>query len=311
MNQVPQYKDEIDWKDLIRNPEKLFGFSYLYVFIILSGIGLFYIWNLNYIGSNLISPQADDDSSRQAQDIPLRSPRFIPPTDVTQASISTPVKIEKGHELFKANCSACHGEAGRGDGPSALMMSTKPRNFHSIEGWVNGPRISQMYKTLEEGIAGTGMPAYNYMTPADRFAIIHFIRTFYPDQTDDTPEALKKLDETYKLALGMNIAGQIPVKKALRLVEQEKETAVKNIRKAVVSIQSLNSPDAQIFRQVVFDQTMVLASAGQMNIKNISENDFIKTITANPSGMGFKPNVVMLSGKEWSALHRFLISITL
>ncbi len=310
MNQVPQYKDEIDWKDLLHKPEKLFGFSYIYVIIVLSGIGLFYIWNLNYIGSNLISPQAITDSSRQTQDIPLQSPRFIPPTDVMQAGISTPVKIEKGQELYKANCTACHGETGRGDGPSASMMSPKPRNFHSIEGWTNGPSISQIYKTLEEGIAGSGMSAYNYMTPGDRFAIIHFIRTFYPDQSNDTPEALKKLDETYKLAQGMNIAGQIPVKKAMRLIEQENEPAVKKIRTAVINLQSLNSPEVKIFRQVVFNETMVLASAGQMNIKNISEDEFIKIISANPSGMGFKSSVVMLTGQDWSVLYRFIISIT-
>ena len=52
MDQTPHYKDEIDWQDLIRKPEKLFGYSYFYVLVVLVGIGLLYIWNLNTIGKN-------------------------------------------------------------------------------------------------------------------------------------------------------------------------------------------------------------------------------------------------------------------
>jgi|WetSurMetagenome_2_1015567.scaffolds.fasta_scaffold15248_3 mono/diheme cytochrome c family protein len=308
MDQTPHYKDEFDWKDLLRKPEKLFGYSYIYILVVFIGIGLLYVGNLNSIGRNLIHPQVLLDSSQHVQDLPLQSPRTIPPIEVTQASISTPAMIEKGHQLFKTNCASCHGETGLGDGPSAVMLTPKPRNFHSLSGWTNGSKISQIYKTLEEGIAGSGMASYNYLTPEDRFAVIHYIRTFAHNQPDDNQDALKQLDATYQLSKGMNIQGQIPVKKALRLVEQESVPSLKQVHTSVLRANASHAPGAEIFERVVDDETKVMMSAENMHIKNISENDFIKIVTADPIGLGYKTSIIRLSGSEWSSLYHFVYS---
>src|SRR5689334_24385504 len=41
------------------------------------------------------------------------------------------VSLEHGLSLFAANCAACHGPVGRGDGPQAATMTPKPRDFAS------------------------------------------------------------------------------------------------------------------------------------------------------------------------------------
>jgi len=81
-----------------------------------------------------------------------------------------PVTIERlsrGKQLYAdAECLACHGERGRGDGPSAPTLKdnrdlpiaatdlTQPERFK------NGARPEDVSRTLVTGLAGTPMPSY-------------------------------------------------------------------------------------------------------------------------------------------------------
>jgi mono/diheme cytochrome c family protein len=79
----------------------------------------------------------------------------------------TPERLARGKQLYAdADCVACHGTGGRGDGPSAPTLKdsrgwpiaatdlTKPRRFK------NGARPEDLYRTLVTGLAGTPMPSY-------------------------------------------------------------------------------------------------------------------------------------------------------
>src|SRR5262245_63519482 len=37
--------------------------------------------------------------------------------------------LAKGKETFKANCATCHGEGGKGDGPTGQGLQPPPRDF--------------------------------------------------------------------------------------------------------------------------------------------------------------------------------------
>jgi mono/diheme cytochrome c family protein len=309
MDQTPHYKDEIDWRDLIRKPAKLFGYSYFYVLAILVAIGLLYIWNLNTIGKNAVTPTMLQDSTALIKDIPLRSPRIIPPLDVMKASISSPEFIKKGQELFKANCVACHGENGQGDGPSASMLNPKPRNFHSLADWKNGSKVSQMYKTLEEGIPGSGMASYNYMPPEERFALIHYTRTLANNQPQDSPDELKQLDAVYQLSKGINVTGQIPIKKAMQIAMKEEEPSIAKIQEVKRKVDASETIGAEILKHVSFDETKIIISALHMknDIKNVDE--FVRAVSSDPIHNGFKTNVVLLSQDEWMKLYQYIYSV--
>ena len=309
MTQTPRYKDEIDWRDLLRKPEKLFGYSYIYVLIVLTGIGLLYISNLSTIGRNAVNPAVLLDSTALIKDIPLRSPRIIPPIDVMKADVASPEFIKKGQELFKANCVACHGENGQGDGPSASMLNPKPRNFHSLAGWKNGSKVTQIYKTLEEGIPGSEMASYNYMPPEERFALIHYTRTLADNQPQDSPDELKQLDATYQLSKGINVTGQIPIKKAMQIVMKEDDPLIAKVQEAKRKIDASETIGAEILKRVSFDETKVITSALHMqkNVKNVDE--FIKDVSSDPIHLGFKANVALLSDGEWMELYRYIYSV--
>jgi mono/diheme cytochrome c family protein len=301
------YKSEIDWKDLFKRPIKLFGISYIYFLASLTVLGLFYIWNLTTIGKNSVSPTLLKDSTVFIQDIPLQSPRIIPPVDVIKAGMSSTESVKKGHELYKNNCAACHGENGLGDGISASMLTPKPRNLRSLSGWINGSKVTQIYKTLQEGIPGSAMASYNYMPPEDRFALIHYIRTFGESQTQDTEDDLKQLDAVYELSKGMNVTGQIPIKKAMAIAIKESKKHIANIEQVKKLLWESSTEGANILRYASFDETKTLTTLLQNKKGFTSLNEFIKVITSDPQHAGFQTSVTNLSASEWSEMYRFVL----
>ena len=303
-----KYQDEVDWKDFLRNPEKLFGYSYIYAIIILVALGLLYIWNLTTVGKNAISSSAIQDSSALAQDIPLQSPRILPPVDVTKAGISSAEAVNKGKDVYKQNCASCHGNNGEGDGATASTLTTKPRNFHSLTGWKSGSKVSQIYATLETGISGTAMASFNYMAPADRFALIHFIRSLAANQPVDSPDELKQLDARFELAQGVNIAGQIPIKKAAQIIVMESQEISNDLQKKIEALKSEQAGNILIGRTIQNPDKVVTGFMERR--ENIASLDiFIKSVAAEPGQLGFKPAVVRLTQTEWAELYKELKTI--
>lgn len=305
--QQSEHRAEIDFRDLIRKPEKLFGYSYLYFTAAIVLVGMFYIWHISDIGKNSVRPVAPPDSSVFIRDIPLQSPVVLPPVDVMKAGIATDSMVARGREIFRANCTSCHGESGMGDGPSAASLNPKPRNFHSLQGWTNGSKVSQIFKTLQEGIVKNGMASYNYMPPADRFALIHFVRTFATGQPADSADDLKQLELTYQLSKGSNTPGQIPVAKAKQLVVTDADPEVREVASLVAMVKSDTvKAGAQILREVAADlKKAVTALVGRRGGFH-GVDDLVRVVSADPGLTGFKEEVSRLSDDEWGELYSYI-----
>jgi mono/diheme cytochrome c family protein len=57
--------------------------------------------------------------------------------------------------LYGANgCASCHGPTGRGDGPLAATLLSKPIDFRDANLFKNGAGESEIARTLAEGVAG-------------------------------------------------------------------------------------------------------------------------------------------------------------
>jgi len=208
----------MDFRDLLRSPRKLFGYTYIYFLVVFVVIGILYVGRLDAIGRSTIMPVALKDSSAFITEIPLQSPQVLPPVDVAVAIIPTDSILTRGREVFRANCASCHGDAGMGDGPAGLALNPRPRNFHVATGWTNGARISDIYRTLQEGIVRNGMASYAYLPPSDRFALIHLIRSFHPAPPVDAAQDIAGLEALYQLSKGTTIAAQVPIAKATKLL---------------------------------------------------------------------------------------------
>jgi cytochrome c oxidase cbb3-type subunit 2 len=68
-----------------------------------------------------------------------------------------------GKNVYRANCEACHGEKGDGNGPQADRLKTKPRDFtkgiYKFRSTPSGslPLDQDMYRTVSGGVRATSM----------------------------------------------------------------------------------------------------------------------------------------------------------
>lgn len=96
---------------------------------------------------------------------PIEESDTLPVVEVIQPQKEP--DISHGRALFeKFDCIKCHGEQGRGDGPSFDEQeddwSNKiyPRNLTKPWTYRRGSQKEDIYKTLKLGIPGTGMPSF-------------------------------------------------------------------------------------------------------------------------------------------------------
>lgn len=302
-------KDEIDFKELLKNPIRWFGLSYVYFLLVGGFLGSYYIWNINDVSRNGTQPVIPTDSTRFIQDIPVSRGAVIPPVNVLVAGRPSKELIEKGANLFKANCASCHGENGMGDGATAATLTTKPRNFHESTGWKNGRKVSDMYRTLQDGLTATGMPSFNYFPAEDRFAIIHYVRTFASDFPIDSASDLLDLDKTYNLSKGMQLPPQIPVKMAMQKLESEGQNEISFVNQQTLALEKQNDAGAKLIASVSRDEKKVVTSATKLaSAKTL--NDFVQIVSSDPYTIGFKPEVLRLNAEEWNTLYSYLIKLS-
>lgn len=103
-------------------------------------------------------------------------PWVAPPgaDDVKSSLVVSPAVLAAAKTLYIANCSPCHGEKGRGDGPAAMGLNPKPAD-HTSEA-VQGQTDGAIFWKLSEGRAP--MPAYKKVfTDQQRWELVAYIRT--------------------------------------------------------------------------------------------------------------------------------------
>jgi len=130
--------------------------------------------------------------------------------------------LQLGKKVYEVNCTMCHGEKGEGngwiynpDGPYSAM----PANYYSVFYEMESEGVS-LGNHITDGIAfhsityGKGkMGAHNWLTPEERWAVIHYIR--------DLGEALIPADAAFyektraQLEEEMEAAGHAPQDNAM------------------------------------------------------------------------------------------------
>lgn len=102
--------------------------------------------------------------------------------------LQTPELVEHGAAVFQTNCAVCHGPKGMGDGPGAGVVPP-PRNL--VEGkWRYGGDSLTLFHTLTKGSPGTSMAPFEHLVPAERWALVHFIRSITQNKVADNDAKL-------------------------------------------------------------------------------------------------------------------------
>lgn len=146
---------------------------------------------------------------------------LLPPVDPKTVMTATPQMLERGRVLFAENCAACHGEAGRGDGPAAQGLTPPPRDFTKPARWKNGTAVTEVFETLAAGIPGGAMSSFDTLPRKDRMALSHFVFSLgaFP-KTPDEPHDLKAISDSFASG-GERVPARIPVSLAMRKLIEE------------------------------------------------------------------------------------------
>ena len=137
---------------------------------------------------------SDQQVSDLAHFITSFSPDFSNKESVPQpmtfpsAPASTSASIELGKKLYaETGCLKCHGNVGRGDGPSAptLMdeLGQPIRAADLSQPWTfrGGSSREDIFRTMTTGLNGTPMPSFtDSLMPEQRWAITDFIASLSP-----------------------------------------------------------------------------------------------------------------------------------
>ncbi|HXK61811.1 MAG TPA: cytochrome c [Acidobacteriota bacterium] len=236
-------------------------------------------------------------------EIAARKGREIPPVDVRQAATPSPEALNEGTRLYSEHCRLCHGPGGRGDGPAGTTLKPPPRDLTRLSGWRNGTRLSGIFRSLTLGIPSTSMPAFDYLTHQQRFAISHFVRSLAAGHEQDTDTSLASLDKEFSLSQGAREPSVIPVSTALERVlaessgEPEYRALTGNDSPTASLLESLEEPDgrSRLNRILSSDTTW------HQDIER-----FRNLICLDPAAAGVKPRVRFLSDEEWQKLHALL-----
>ena len=91
--------------------------------------------------------------------------------------------IKQGKEIYLKKCAFCHGNKGKGDGPSAEYSLPQPRNFTKghikIRSTSFGkiPTDEDLFNAITRGMQGTTMPGWKHLSKNDRNSLVLYIKS--------------------------------------------------------------------------------------------------------------------------------------
>lgn len=287
------------------NPGTMFGFLYPYILIILVIIGLFYVANMGTVAINE-SPAYVKDTT-VVTDLAFKEARTVPPVDIFEVKEPTEELLSQGKDLYTKNCASCHNETGAGGGPASVGLNPAPRNFTNPDGWKNGRTLSAIYTTLEEGIEGSSMISYNFLTPKERIELAHYIREeFMTNPPMDTDADLSALNSLYNLSSGMQLPAQIPVSSAIELILKENSEKEIQLEKALNSIMSDNSFESKLFNEITYNKKLALSALINNSNWKSNESEFFSFIMMNSTFNGFNSEIINLKDSERNIVFNYL-----
>lgn len=230
-----------------------------------------------------------------------------PGLDLAKALAPTPAAVAQGKPIFATNCAMCHGAEGKGDGAAAVALTPKPRDFTNAAGWTVGYTMADIYQTLTEGVKGSAMPAFNALSPSDRFAVAQFVESLgHFDHHDDVAAEVRQLDARYHLGEGP----RGPNKVAVPIVMAHMAAEFTAPPPVTMPAAGDTSAGAELARRLVRDPARAAEVLSQVPDWRTDVGAFARVAAAGAPENGFRPAVADLGAADWKTFHDALVKLT-
>lgn len=234
---------------------------------------------------------------------PAEKGKDLPPVDPATVMTPTPKLLTRGVALFKQNCSSCHGDNGRGDGPAAPTLNPKPRNFAQPAGWTRGYRITDIFETISHGVKGTGMNAFDFIAPADRMALVHYVRSLGTfDHGAEDAKATQALEDQFR-SKGVHIPNRIPVSLAIKKMVAEQSGAMPTVE---LPAPGDHSAEADALRNAIANPTRAARTVAETR-PGQDWQSVARAWTAGAPSNGFATSVASMNDDEWRTVVMALL----
>jgi mono/diheme cytochrome c family protein len=249
-----------------------------------------------------IAPVVGESGWLNPEEFPPQRGGIIPPVDPQTLLEPSAALIDRGKTLFETNCVQCHGRLGRGDGPAAATMNPRPRDFTNSDGWKKGFEVPGIFKTLTEGISGTSMASFDYLSRRDRMALTHYVQSLGKfDHTGKDPKAIQALAKELA-SPGETIQNKIPISLAMIKLREEYIASP-----PLTLAPGDRSPGAEILRRVLIDPERAGRFLALSQSWKSSYRAFASSVLLDTPGNGFSITSATLNESEWRGLYAELL----
>ncbi len=221
----------------------------------------------------------------------------------------SPAVLDRGRALYKDKCASCHGPEGD---TNPLAMNPPARNFKA-EAMKNdlGQGPYAFYVVLDKGY-GANMPHFRTVPPADRYAMVHFVReTFMRGNNPafaEADDAKVVIPAAGVVATGAKTpvkpAAPPPVRPLMAAMAAEAEAQIARVETWLTKAAATPSPALTAVRRLANDKP----AAGVRLLAAAEAKDQTALIAILADADLGSPETVLLPGGERDALAKALIA---
>lgn len=84
-----------------------------------------------------------------------------------------PKELAEAKKLVETNCASCHGPEGKGNGPAAVALPTKPADWTSAK--VKAESDGEIFWKISNGRGP--MPPWKHLSEKERWQLVNYVRS--------------------------------------------------------------------------------------------------------------------------------------
>ncbi|MBI4659844.1 MAG: c-type cytochrome [Verrucomicrobia bacterium] len=130
-----------------------------------------------------------------------------------QSTFAAESALRAGQAVYEQHCAACHDSNGDGNGPAAIWLFPKPRNFSAglfkIQSTPAGslPSDEDLFGSMTRGLGGSSMPSFTYLSEKERRDVVQYVK-YLTAQAGADGKRVNKFEEAKQQG---QLAASIPV----------------------------------------------------------------------------------------------------